>query len=163
VIGLVVAFLLLAVVSVLLSAVEGAFYFIKRRKLGHLTGQQNARAALVNRYLQDPLLLLMPVHIGTYTAHVAMTVCVTALLMDRIQHWALLAAFSVMIVYLLAFRLTLPYAIVRRNPERALLLLLPVFDAWARLLHPLVTVLRHRASPEAILTPTRRSRRCGRS
>ena len=38
---------------------------------------QNPRAELVNRYLEDPPTLLMPVHMGTYTAHVAMTVVIT--------------------------------------------------------------------------------------
>jgi putative hemolysin len=156
-IGLVLTFVVLAALSMTLSAVEGAFYFCKKRRLGHLTGAQNPRAVVVNRYLQDPLLLLMPVHIGTYTAHVGMTVCVTALLIDRIAHWSLLAAFSVMVVYLLAFRLTLPYALVRRSPERALLLLLPAFDAYARALHPLVRVLRQRAAPEALLATEQRA------
>ena len=154
-ISLVAVFLLLALVSMTMSAVEGAFYFCKRRRLGHLTDAENSRAALVNSYLADPLRLLMPVHIGAYTAHVGMTVCVTALLMDRIAGWSLLAAFLVMVVYLLAFRLTLPYAIVRRNPERALLLLLPAFDAWARAVQPLVRVLRRRAAPEALMAESR--------
>jgi putative hemolysin len=156
-IGLVLTFVVLALLSMTLSAVEGAFYFCKKRRLGHLTGAQNPRAAVVNRYLQDPLLLLMPVHIGTYTAHVGMTVCVTALLIDHLARWALLAAFSVMVVYLLAFRLTLPYALVRRSPERALLLLLPAFDAYARALHPLVRVLRQRAAPEALVASEQRA------
>ena len=39
-----------------------------------------------------------------------------------------------MVVYLLLFRLTLPYALVRRNPERSLLVLLPFFHAYARVL-----------------------------
>jgi len=47
--------------------------------------------------------------------------------------------------YLLLFRLTVPYALVRGNPERSLLLLLPVFDSYARALQPLVTALRKRA------------------
>jgi CBS domain containing-hemolysin-like protein len=60
----------------------------------------------------------------------------------------MLLAFAAMFLYLLLFRLTLPYALVRRNPERSLLLLLPVFDAYARALAPLVRALRKRAEPE---------------
>ncbi len=37
-----------------------------------------------------------------------------------------------MIGYLLLFRLSVPYALVRRDPERALLLLLPVFHLYAQ-------------------------------
>ena len=36
-----------------------------------------------------------------------------------------MVAFGVMVIYLLLLRLTLPYSLVRRNPERSLLLLLP--------------------------------------
>ena len=89
----------------------------------------------MNRYLEDPPTLLMPVHIGTYTAHVGMTVIITSLLLDRDSHdWALLVAFGIMVIYLLLFRLTVPYALVRRNPERSLLVLLPAFDLYARAL-----------------------------
>ncbi|PYQ22451.1 MAG: hypothetical protein DMF81_12145, partial [Acidobacteria bacterium] len=63
--------------SVTLAAVEAAFYLLKRRRLSHVS-LQNPRAELVNRYLQDPPTLLMPVHMGTYTAHVAMTVILTS-------------------------------------------------------------------------------------
>jgi CBS domain containing-hemolysin-like protein len=96
----------------------------------------------------------MPVHIGTYTAHVAMTVTITSLLLSLVDNhdWALMVSFAVMLVYLLVFRLTAPYAFVRRNPERSLLVLLPAFDLYARALAPLVAALRKRAAgpaPEA--------------
>jgi putative hemolysin len=51
-----------------------------------------------------------------------------------------------MMAYLLLFRLTVPYALVRGNPERSLLLLLPLFDGYARALQPLVASLRKRAA-----------------
>jgi CBS domain containing-hemolysin-like protein len=139
--------LLLATASGFLAAVEAAFYLVRRRRLSHVA-LQNPRAELVNRYLEDPPSLLMPVHMGTYTAHVGMTVVITSVLLDRLAGWAMLVAFLVMVGYLLLFRLTLPYAVVRRNPERSLLLLLPLFDAYARALSPLVRALRKRAAPE---------------
>jgi putative hemolysin len=55
-----------------------------------------------------------------------------------------------MAVYLLLFRLTMPYALVRLNPERSLMVLLPYFDAYARALGPLVRALRKRAAPEDV-------------
>lgn len=137
----------LALASLGLAAVEAAFYMLKRRRLSHL-GLQNSRADLVNRYLEDPPSLLMPVHMGTYTAHVGMTVIITSLFLEHIEHWALLVAFTVMIVYLLVFRLSAPYALVRRDPERSLLLLLPLFHAYAQALAPLVAALRQRGAPE---------------
>jgi putative hemolysin len=141
--------LLLAAASVGLAAVEGSFYLLKRRRLGHVA-LQNPRAERVNRYLEDPPSLLMPIHMGTYTAHVGMTILITVVFYDRLEDWAMLVAFGAMMGYLLVFRLTLPYAIVRRNPERVLLLLLPAFDAYARALAPLVRFLRKRAAFEPV-------------
>jgi CBS domain containing-hemolysin-like protein len=139
--------LLLTVASIGLASVEAAFYLVKRRRLSHLA-IENPRAELVNRYLEDPPALLMPVHMGTYTAHVGMTVLITTLLLDRLGHWSALVAFLAMLGYLLVFRLSMPYSLVRRHPERSLLLLLPVFHAYALALRPLVGALRKRAVPE---------------
>jgi putative hemolysin len=143
-IGILVA---LAVASMTLACVEAAFYLTKRRRIGHLA-VQNPRAELVNAYLEDPPALLMPIHIGTYTAHVAMTVIITALFLDWVQHWSMIVAFFFMLIYLLLFRLTLPYTLVRKSPERSLLLLLPAFDLYARIMSPLVAALRRRAAFE---------------
>ncbi len=138
---------LMVAISISLAAVEAAFYLLKRRRLSHVA-HHNRRAEIVNRYLVDPPTLLMPVHIGTYTAHVLMTVTITSLLLGIVdQHdWALITSFGIMLVYLLVFRLTTPYALVRRNPERSLLVLLPAFDLYARALAPLVAALRKRAA-----------------
>ena len=138
---------LLAVASIALAAVEAAFYLVKRRRLSHVS-MQNPRADLANRYLEDPPTLLMPVHVGTFTAHTGMTVVLASLFLDPLSHWAILATFATMMAYLLLFRLTLPYALVRRNPERSLLVLLPVFHLYAQALRPLVTALRKRAEGE---------------
>jgi putative hemolysin len=136
--------------SVTLAAVEASFYLLKRRRLSHVS-LQNPRAELVNHYLQDPPTLLMPVHMGTYTAHVAMTVLLTSLLLDALKQWALPLVFLFMVVYLLVFRLSVPYTFVRRNPERSLLVLLPVFHPYAQALAPLVAALRKRAAGESAL------------
>ena len=125
------ALLFLAVGSIGLAAVEAAFYLVKRRRLTHVA-MHNPRAELVNHYLDDPPTLLMPVHMGTYTAHLAMTVVITSLFLGIGSEWALLIAFLSMVVYLLLFRLSVPYTLVRRNPERSLLLLMPLFHPYAR-------------------------------
>jgi magnesium and cobalt exporter, CNNM family len=137
----------LVIASMSLAAVEAAFYLVKRRRIGRLAAQ-SPRAVLAHAYLDDPPSLLMPVHIGTYTAHVAMTILISSMLFDVITHWSMLVAFFVMLGYLLFFRLTLPYALVRRSPERSLLLLLPAFDLYARAMGPLVNALRLRAGSE---------------
>ncbi|HVR69800.1 MAG TPA: hemolysin family protein [Vicinamibacteria bacterium] len=139
----------LAAASITLAAVEAGFYLVKRRRLAHVA-LQNPRAELVNRYLDDAPTLLMPIHMGTYTMHLAMTVVVADIFYHLVGHWAMPIAFAAMVLYLLVFRLTLPYALVRRNPERSLMVLLPYFHAYARALGPLVRVLRKRAAPDDV-------------
>ena len=154
-IGLTLLLLFLAAASIGLAAVEAAFYLLRRRRLSHVA-LQNPRAEMVNRYLEDPPTLLMPVHMGTFTAHAGMTVIITALFLDWLSHWAMLVAFSAMVIYLLLFRLSLPYALVRRNPERSLLVLIPFFHLYAQAMAPLVGALRKRAAlpPEETVETT---------
>ena len=139
----IVLLVVLAATSLVLASVEAAFYLVKRRRMS-LLAHHSKWAELANDYLDDPPTLLMPVQMGTYTAHVAMTVVITSLFLDLLAHWAMLIAFLVMVGYLLVFRLTAPYALVRRRPERSLLLLLPAFHAYAQVLRPLVMALRAR-------------------
>ena len=137
----------LTVVSMTLASVEAAFYLVRRRRLSHLA-VHNPRADLVNRYLDDPPTLLMALHMGTTTAHVGMTVVLAWIFLGLLDLWALVVAFVVMIVYLPVFRLGLTYSLVRRNPERSLLVLLPFFHAHARAVSRLIRALRKRAASE---------------
>lgn len=136
--------LVLAAASIALASVEAAFYMLKHRRLS-LAASQDPRAQTLNAYLEDPPTLLMPIHVGTFTAHAGMTVLFTAMFLDWLQAWALILAFLAMVLYLLLFRLTVPYALVRHDPERSLLFLIPVFHLYARALSPLVNALRKRA------------------
>ena len=146
-------------VSIALATMEAAFYLVKRRNLHKIADEDSPELAKLSHYFEDPPSMLMPIHIGTYTAHVAMTVLVTVLLLDLLSHWAMLVALVTMFIYLLIFRLTLPYAIARRGPERVLLTLIRPVHRYARLLLPLTTLLRRRASgrclavAKRILTP----------
>ena len=138
----------LVVVSITLATLEAAFYLVKRRTLHRLAEDGSPAMEKLSRYFEDPPSILMPIHIGTYTAHVAMTVLVTVLLLDLLHAWAMLVALVTMFVYLLIFRLTLPYAIARRGPARVLLTLIRPFHRYAILLRPLTTLLRKRAGSE---------------
>ncbi|MBK5255890.1 MAG: HlyC/CorC family transporter [Vicinamibacteria bacterium] len=132
--------------SMTLATMEAAFYLVKRRNLHKIVDEDSAEMEKLTRYFEDPPAILMPIHIGTYTAHVAMTVLLTVLLLDLLSHWAMLVALATMFIYLLIFRLTLPYAIARRSPERVLLLLIRPFHRYAILLRPVTTLLRRRAA-----------------
>ena len=139
------AILLAVFMSIALATFEAAFYLVKRRNLHKMADEDSREMELLGRYFADPPSILMPIHIGTYTAHVAMTVLLTVLLLDLLSHWATLVALITMVVYLLIFRLTLPYAMARRGPERVLLTLIRPFHRYAVLLSPLTTLLRRRA------------------
>jgi CBS domain containing-hemolysin-like protein len=140
--------LLLAGLSIFLASVEASFHLLKRRRLAQVTHHDEAMAELASVYLEAPPRLLMPVHLGTYTAHIGMTVIVTSLLLDVVDHWAMLAAFGAMMAYLLLFRVSVPYILVHNDPERAFLRLLPAFHVFERTLAPVVDRLRRRAAPE---------------
>jgi putative hemolysin len=153
VIGLdIVVLLLLAAISIFLASVEAAFYLVKGRSLHGA----DSRVALVNSYLEDPPTLLMPVHMGAFTAHAGMTVVITALFLDHLSAWAMLVAFLAMVVYLIVFRLTIPYALVRHDPEGSLLLLMPLFDLYAQALGPMLRALRRRAEEESATSEERK-------
>ena len=139
------AIFLLVVVSISLATIEAAFYLVKRRNLHKMADEDSPEMEKLSHYFEDPPSILMPIHIGTYTAHVAMTVLLTVLLLDLLSHWAVLVALVAMFIYLLIFRLTIPYAIARRGPERVLLTLIRPFHRYAILLRPLTTLLRRRA------------------
>jgi putative hemolysin len=138
--------LLLAGLSIFLASVEASFHLLKRRRLAQVTHHDEPTGVLASSYLEDPPRLLMPVHLGTYTAHVGMTVIITSLLFDLVAHWSMLAAFATMMAYLLLLRVSVPYMLVHRDPERAFLRLLPAFHVWARALSPVVAQLRRGAA-----------------
>jgi CBS domain containing-hemolysin-like protein len=140
--------LLLAGLSIFLASVEASFHLLKRRRLAQVTHHDDATGELAASYLEDPPRLLMPVHLGTYTAHVGMTVIVTSLFYDVLVHWAMLAALGAMMAYLLLFRVSVPYIFVHRDPERAFLRLLPPFHVWARAVSPVVARMRRSAGSE---------------
>ncbi|MFI5170417.1 MAG: hemolysin family protein [Vicinamibacterales bacterium] len=135
----------LAGLSVFLATVEASFNLIKRRRLTQVGFHDEKRTALAQSYLEDPPRIVMAVHLGTYTAHVGMTVIITSLAFRMIDTWAMLAAFGVMMAYLLLFRVSVPYILVRKDPEGAFLKLLPAFHLWALALEPLTKRIRRRA------------------
>ncbi len=139
--------LFLVGLSLFLATVEAAFNLAKRRRLTQVGFHDEARLNLAQLYVDDPPRLLMPVQVGTYTAHVGMTVVITSMVFRVLEHWAMLAAFGVMVVYLLLFRVSLPYILVRKDPEQVFLSLLPGFHLWAVALEPLIGRLRRRAVP----------------
>ncbi len=140
---------LLATLSIFLATVEASFNLLKRRRLTQVGFHDEARIELAQHYLDDPARMLIPVHLGTYTAHVGMTVIITSLAFRLVDHWAMLTAFGIMMAYMLLFRVSMPYILVRQDPEATFLRLLPAFHLWAQALEPVIAPLRRRARPDA--------------
>jgi putative hemolysin len=135
----------LGTLSVFLATVEASFNLLKRRRVSQVGFHDEKRVELAQAYLEDPPRIVMPVHLGTYTAHVGMTVIITSLAFRLIDQWAMLAAFGVMMGYLLVFRVSVPYYLVRNEPEAAFLRLLPAFHLWAQGLQPVISLIRRRS------------------
>jgi putative hemolysin len=126
---------LLAGAAVYLGAIEAAFSALMRLSL-RLVAERSSRPDGLGEYLDDPLLLFMPVRLllGLVTA------AATAMLARAIGiegadalTWVVVSV----IAFVVICELLLPLAIVARDPERMLELLLPSFAPLARALGPI--------------------------
>jgi putative hemolysin len=126
---------LLGLAAMYLGAIEAAFSALMRLSL-RLVAERSGRSDRLGAYLDDPLLLFVPVRflLGLVTAGA------TALLAAGIGitgiHTVTLIAGSV-ILFVLLCELLLPIVLVGHDPERALELLLPTFGPIATALGPL--------------------------
>ncbi len=126
---------LLGLAAVYLGAIEAAFSALMRLSL-RLVAERSGRSDQLGGYLDDPLLLFVPVRflLGLVTAGA------TALLAAGIGitgiHTVTLIAGSV-ILFVLLCELLLPIVLVGHDPERALEFLLPTFGPIAAALGPL--------------------------
>jgi CBS domain containing-hemolysin-like protein len=128
---------LVACAGVYLGAIESAFSALMRLSL-RLAAERSDRSDHLGTYLDDPVLLFVPVRLLlglTTTAATALVAAETGL--DG-AHWL---AFVILLVmaFVVVFELLLPLAIVSRNPEHVLTLLLPSFTPIANALSPLTT------------------------
>ena len=126
---------LVACAGVYLGAIEASFSALMRLSL-RLAAERSDRPDRLGAYLDDPILLFVPVRL----LQGLMTAMATALLADVIgldgaHRFALVVA--TVIAFVVVFELLLPLAIVSRDPERALEILLPSFSPIAQALGPL--------------------------
>ncbi len=125
---------LLAIAAVYLGAIEAAFGALMRLSL-RLLAERSDRSGTLGPYLDDPPLLFIPTRLllGLVTG------VVTALLANLIgvdrPHTLTLVVLSVA-GFVIVCELLLPLAIVSRDPERVLDVLLPTFAPIARALGP---------------------------
>jgi putative hemolysin len=135
----VLVFVLLALSAIYVGMIEAAFSALMRLSL-RLTVERDGRAAGLGPYLDDPVLLFVPVRLL-----MGLIVTITAILFatwtgvdDYKDPLVLLLSMS---GFVLGFEHLLPLLIVRHDPERVLKTLLPSFNAIALVLFPITRSL----------------------
>jgi len=129
------AVFLLASAAVYLGAIEAAFSALMRLSL-RLVAERSSRPGALGAYLDDPLLLFIPTRLllglvtGAATALLALGIGVDSV------HTLGIVVLTVA-AFVLVCELLLPLAIVGRDPERILELLLPTFAPVVRILGPM--------------------------
>jgi CBS domain containing-hemolysin-like protein len=144
---------LLGVAAIYLGAIEAAFGALMRLSL-RLVAERSDRSDRLGAYLDDPLLLFVPVRflLGLVTA--GATGLIAAGIGIAGFHSVTLIAGSV-IAFVLVCELLLPIVLVGHDPERALEFLLPTFSPIATALGPLTRwIARSLASMRKVPTPT---------
>jgi len=126
---------LLACAGIYLGAIEAAFSALMRLSL-RLVAERSNRPGALGEYLDDPLLLFIPVRLL-----IGLVIGGATVLLARGVGVGVAHAFTVVILsvglFVVLCEVVLPLLIVRRDPERILELLLPSFAPIARLLSPL--------------------------
>ncbi len=129
---------LLGCSAVYLGTVTAAFNSLMRLSL-RINAERTDRDDKLGKYLEDPRRLYVPARILS-----SIIVVVGTALMSRVTGVDR-AGFPVLVLSLigvvLAWEQLLPLLIVRHDPEKVLDVLLPSFDALARLLRPLTSAL----------------------
>ena len=129
----------LALAAVYVGTLEAAFSALMRLSL-RLTAERNGRAAGLGPYLDDPVLLFVPLRLLMGLIVTVATVFWASLLgIDRIQGLGTIVLS--MAAFVIVFEHLLPLLIARRDPERVLELLMPSFQPVARLLQPVTRSL----------------------
>jgi CBS domain containing-hemolysin-like protein len=131
---------LLGLAAVYVGTVTTAFSALMRLSL-RLMAERGGRDDTLGWYLDEPLRLFIPARLllaAITVAAVMLLARVTGL--DFARGLPILAVSS--LLFVLVCEHLLPLLIVRREPERVLEILLPVFDAIARILKPLTAALR---------------------
>src|SRR5690606_7146759 len=142
---------LMAIATTYVGTIAAAFSALMRLSL-RLTVERNGRAAGLGPYLDDPVLLFVPLRLllGLIIAITAIFLATLTGVDDVKDPGVLLLS---MAGFFLVFEHLLPLLIVRRNPERVLIRLLPTFKLFERILKPITLSL---VGLIATLRPVRR-------
>jgi putative hemolysin len=131
--------IVLALAAIYVGTIEAAFSALMRLSL-RLMAERNGRAGGLGPYLDDPVLLFVPVRLLMGLIVAVATVFWASLLgVDQVQGLGTIVIS--MAIFVIVFEHLLPLLIVRSDPERVLDFLLPSFDLIARLLQPITRAL----------------------
>jgi putative hemolysin len=130
---------LLGCVLVFLGCIETAFSTLMRLSL-RLMAERGGRSDRLGQYLDEPLTLFIPLRLLIATATILAGLLI-ATLTDVHNAKAVLTLLVSVVLFVLVCEHLIPLLIVRRAPEAALDVLLPVFHPMARLVRPLTTSL----------------------
>ena len=133
------ALFLVACAAIFLGTVQTAFSALMRLSL-RLMAERGGRSEQLGQYLDDPLYLFIPVRIL-----IGLVTVMAAVLIARSSDIQSARSVTVFIVSFVAFVVVcehvIPMAIIRRDPEEVLDVLLPVFTPMASLLMPITVFL----------------------
>lgn len=136
---------LLGVLAAYVSSVTTAFSALMRLSL-RISAERSGRGDVLGRYLDEPLRLFIPARLL-----LAVITVVAASLLARVTGVDAARGLPLLVVATLIFVLIsehlVPLAIVRRDPEQVLTLLLPSFEVVARVLQPITAALRRIGVP----------------
>jgi magnesium and cobalt exporter, CNNM family len=126
---------LLACAAVYFGVIDAAFSALMRLSL-RLIAERSDRPGAIGAYLDDPLLLFIPVRLLLGLVTGAATVLLARVVGVEVANSLGIVVPSVA-VFIVVCELLVPLAIVSRDPERVLEILLPSFAPIARALGPL--------------------------
>jgi putative hemolysin len=130
---------LLGVATVYLGAIETAFSALMRLSL-RLMAERSGHTDRLGKYLDDPILLFVPVRLLLGVIFALATVAMATLIGPSTGRRLGLLLLAVALFILVCEHL-LPMLIVRRDPERILGVLLLPFDVVVRFLQPMTRTL----------------------
>ncbi|MBI1873741.1 MAG: HlyC/CorC family transporter [Acidobacteria bacterium] len=144
------ALFLLGCATVYLGTIEAAFSALMRLSL-RLLAERSGRIQGMDRYLNDPLELFIPVRLLIAVASACAMVLMAGLIGAGTLH-ALAGLILATVAFIVVCEHLLPTFVIRRNPEAVFEALLPSFNVIAGAIRPLILPLLK------LLTGVRRDR-----
>jgi putative hemolysin len=136
------AIFLLACAAVYFGAIDAAFSALMRLSL-RLVAERTNRPGSLDKYLDDPLLLFIPVRLLLgIVACAATALFASSTGVDGAHSIGVVVASAA--AFVLLFQVLLPLAVAARDPERVLDVLLPTFEPIGRVLGPMTRVIADR-------------------